>query len=297
MRTGISLGCLIMVCLICPLVGCSEIRANERQTIKDEKVVTQSPRREYRNMVYIPAGDFMMSTGSTQLARRRVSLKAFYIDIYEVSNEEYAGFIAADGYHKPEYWSKEGWAWRSTNQITMPKWWKEGRYRIGPRHPRFPVGGVSWYEADAFARWAGKRLPTEAEWEMASRGTDGRLFPWGNESIEAEGSVRANFEPLDDGNIYAGQIDSYPLGKSPWGCYNMLGNVWEWVRDSGQRGRSWHSGLPERDPVYLIDTGFKLLRGGSWYKRSGIYDNFFRFVVEPGTMEYDDIGFRCARDA
>ena len=297
MRTGISLCCFTLACVMCLLAGCSETKVDERKNIRDDTVTNPPKRREYRNMVFIPAGEFMMSTGSTDRARRRVHLKPFYIDIYEVSNEDYDAFIRDGRYSRPEYWTKDGWSWRATNQILMPKWWKTGRYRIGPMHPRFPVGGISWYEADAFARWAGKRLPTEAEWEKASRGTDGRLFPWGNDSIDAGGVFRANFEPLNDGNIYAGQIDSYPEGKSPWGCYNMLGNVWEWVADSAQRDRSWHAGLPERDPVYMADTGFKLLRGGSWYKGASVYDSFFRLVAEPGTMQYDDIGFRCARDA
>ncbi len=284
-------------CLVALLVGCGETKIDEHKNIKDGKNVVVPSRKEYPNMVFIPAGEFLMSTSSTDQGRRRVHLKAFYIDIYEVSNAQYEGFISDGGYAREELWSKEGWAWRSSNGVTMPKWWKTGRYRIGPMHPDYPVGGVSWYEAEAFARWAGKRLPTEAEWEMASRGMDGRLFPWGNDPVDADGVYRANFEPVNDGNMHAGRIDSYPLGKSPWGCFNMLGNVWEWVADSATKNGRWYRTLPDKNPVFTAETGYKLMRGGSWYKGFSVYDYFFRLAIEPGVMAYDDFGFRCARDA
>lgn len=297
MRTCILTIILALGSALLVLVSCAETKVDERQNIREQSSSSPATRRKYREMVFVPAGEYMMSTGSSDRNRRRVHLKAFYIDIYEVSNERYGDFIRAGGYAKPELWTKAGWAWRSTNTITMPKWWQVGRYRIGPKYPDHPVGGISWFEAAAFARWEGKRLPTEAEWEKASRGTDGRLFPWGNECIETDGVFRANFEPYNDGNMYSGPIDSYPQGKSPWGCYNMVGNVWEWVADSALRTLNWHASLPVHDPVYTEDTGFKLMRGGSWFKSASVYDNYFRLVAEPGTMQYDDIGFRCARDA
>lgn len=277
-------------------LACSGTKNGDQQKVRvNDPDVRKN--RNYRNMVLVPAGDFLMSTGSTEQNRRKVTLKAFYIDLYETSNEEYARFIADGGYSNTRWWSADGWAWRQSTGTLMPRWWKSGRYRIGPAHPKYPVGGISWYEADAFARWAGKRLPTEAEWEKASRGTDGRLFPWGNDPIETGGKYHANFESLQDGHIYAAPVDAYPESIGPFGCYNMVGNVWEWVMDSGSADRSFYRTMPEANPLNSARTGFKLLRGGSWYRGASMYDSFFRLTLEPSALQYDDTGFRCAADA
>ena len=147
------------------------------------------------NMILIPAGEFVMGTDSEQAnadqkPAHRVYLEAFYIDKYEVTNAQYEEFILAGGYKKRKFWTEEGWAFiqkerffyiypsRETYHIDTPLAYGDNIVSTAPDHP---VIGVSWYEANAYARWAGKRLPTEAEWEKAARGTDQRIYPWGNE--------------------------------------------------------------------------------------------------------------------
>jgi len=248
-----------------------------------------------KGMVYVPAGWFRMSTGFENKGYRRVWLKPYYIDKTEVSNGQYARFIDAGGYKRQGFWRVDGWKWLQKSKVSAPRWWKEQRYRIGRRFPDYPVGGVSWYEADAYARWAGKRLPTEAEWERASRGDGARFFPWGNDPIYDDGKVFANFSSHDDGYIYAGPIRSYKQGKSPLGCWNMLGNVWEWVQD-WHLPQSGYQKLPLKNPVNIAPGERKLLRGGSWYRRVSFYILYYRFKAKPGSRKYDDFGFRCAAD-
>jgi formylglycine-generating enzyme required for sulfatase activity len=246
-------------------------------------------------MAYVPAGEFWMSIGAGEDKRRKIHVDAFFIDLTEVNNREYDRFIRDGGYRREELWSKDGWSWRTRLKIEKPRWWELGRYHIGPGFPNYPVAGVSWYEAEAFARWAGKRLPTEAEWEKASRGTDRRRFPWGEGNINQDGVFFANFETALDGHPYAAPVKAFPHGKSPYGCYNMLGNVWEWVADSWS-GTSWYLIMPERNPRGDSRGEMRLMRGGSWFREANYYDSYFRLILAPGERDYDDIGFRCAAD-
>ncbi|MCK4907266.1 MAG: SUMF1/EgtB/PvdO family nonheme iron enzyme [Spirochaetes bacterium] len=247
-------------------------------------------------MVYIPGGFFYMSTTTGNEKLKKIYLKSFYMDIYEVSNADYAKFYNAGGYRKSKYWSEEGWQWKIKNKIKKPKWWESGRYNIGPRFPDNPVAGVSWYEASAYAQWAGKRLPTEAEWEKASRGVDKRRFPWGNDDIHYEVVYYGNFETYNDKYMYSCPVKKFVQGKGPYGCFNMLGNVWEWLSD-------WHTGydyyktMPLKNPTGPSAGKKKLLRGGSWFKDPSYYESHFRYAENPGARKYDDFGFRCAVDA
>lgn len=252
----------------------------------------QLPERD--GMVHVPGGWSRLSIGDDGKKYRKVYVTGFWIDKTEVSNRDFGAFIKAGGYTNPKYWTKEGWAWREAEKITMPRWWAEQRYQVGPNYPEYPVSGISWYEADAYARWKGKRLPTEAEWERASRGDGKTFFPWGNAPIDYEGKVFANFAAYTDGFLYSAPILAFPQGKSPWGCYNMLGNVWEWVQDFWT-GEAGYTGLPERDPVNLKGDQ-KLLRGGSWFRHASFFVQYYRLAAEPGSRKYDDVGFRCARD-
>ena len=259
------------------------------------KTNVRRPAPSKKGMVYIPGGWFRMSTGFENKGYRRVWVKAYYIDTTEVRNSDYARFIDAGGYSKKEYWSPAGWRWLQKSKVTAPRWWQEQRYNIGRSFPEHPVGGVSWYEADAYARWVGKRLPTEAEWERASRGDGKMFFPWGNDPVDYNGKVYANFSSHDDGYIYAAPVKSYPQGKSPFGCWNMVGNVWEWVQDWYVNSEDYKK-LPEKNPVNNTPGGMKMLRGGSWYRSASFYIMYYRFKAEAGSRKYDDFGFRCALD-
>jgi len=179
-------------------------------------------------MALVPEGDFLMGTSPEDIfakehekPQRLVWLSAYLIDIFPVTNERYRLFMEAGGYREEKWWTAEGWKWRVASKIEQPLAWK----RKGWNRLKQPVAGVSWYEADAYARWAGKRLPTEAEWEKAARGVDGRTYPWGEEVPSRE---LANFHNIVGCTT---DVDRYPLGRSPYGCYDMSGNVNNWCQD------------------------------------------------------------------
>jgi len=248
-----------------------------------------------KNMVFIPGGWFFHSTSAGLDKRKKVYIDAFYIDKYEVSNADYGLFIKDGGYNKQKYWLSDGWAFIKKNKVTGPRWWKAGRYNSGPRFAAYPVIGICWYEADAYARWAGKRLPTEAEWEKASRGPTKRRFPWGNEDIHYEIIYHANFETYQDGFMYSAPVNKFPQGKSPYGCFNMLGNVWEYT--SSRYIKAYYKNIPVRNPRGPGAGTKRVVRGGSWFKDPSYYESFFRFGAVPTEKRYDDFGFRCAASA
>ena len=206
-----------------------------------------------------------------RLPRKTINLYAFYIDQYEVANSQYEPFILADGYQNRELWSEAGWQFIQANKIDRPLGLDRALYDA----PNQPVVGVSWYEAQAYAKWAGKRLPTEAEWEKAARGTDGRIFPWGNEMDW----TRVGYRLL---NRRTWDVGSYPKGKSPYGVHDCASNVAEWVAD-----------MPDQTDS---DQPQHIVRGGAW--------GAIRFEMQctHRTFEKPDyrglrIGFRCARNA
>ncbi len=151
----------------------------------------------------------------------QVALSAYLIDESPVCCAAYQRFIEDDGYGNPDWWSPRGWIWKETARITGPAAWE----KPGWDAPELPVAGVSWYEAEAYARWAGRALPTEAQWERAAGGPDALRFPWGRDLPRSE---HANF----DGRV--GMITPpgrYPAGRSPEGLNDMAGNVNNWCRD------------------------------------------------------------------
>src|SRR5262245_22175781 len=179
-------------------------------------------------MVLVPAGPFLMGTPEVDFIaedhekpQRTVTLAAFWIDVYPVTNARYARFVGAGGYERAEFWHPAGWAWRVRHKVRRPRMWDEA----GWDGPDQPAAGVSWYEADAYARWAGKRLPTDAEWEKAARGPDGRRYPWGDDWPDGG---RANF---DNAAGRTTPVGLYPDGVSPYGLHDMAGNVNNWTAD------------------------------------------------------------------
>jgi formylglycine-generating enzyme required for sulfatase activity len=179
-------------------------------------------------MVLVPAGPFVMGLPDNDFLaedhekpERTVTLAAFWIDVYPVSNARFALFLAAGGYERQEYWMPQGWEWLRSQQIAAPLQWQQPGWDGADQ----PVAGVSWYEADAYARWAGRRLPSDAEWEKAARGSDGRRYPWGNDWPTP---TLANF----DGRIgRSTPVGLYPAAVSPCGCHDMAGNVNNWTAD------------------------------------------------------------------
>ena len=236
-------------------------------------------------MVLIPSGEFIMGSDKVDTEGKgtefgtikpwyldehpahQVKLPAYFIDQYEVTNTAYKQFVKATGSRAPQTWQK-------------------GKVPAGREN--FPVTFVNWYNAERFCKFVGKRLPSEAEWEKAARGTDGRDYPWGN-SFDAN---KANTGDTGLGDLApVGQFES---GKSPFGVHDMTGNAWEWTAD-------WYRPYPGTD--YQSDAfgnQFKVLRGGGWggvghYAIPYFYRTSYRFYINPEGA-YPDAGFRCAKD-
>ena len=235
-----------------------------REKMEYAKVAITSDNLE--NMVEVPSGKFLYGDEKREESIER----SFRIDIYPVTNTQYEKFIHAGGYTKQEilqgFWSEEGRKWRVENNITQPRYWEDAKWN----QPDHPVVGVSYYEAEAYAKWAGKRLPTEKEWEKAARGTNGREYPWGNDFDKDKCNT------IESGIGATSRVTRYPNGVSPYGCYDMAGNVWEWTD-------SWYE-----------EGTYRVLRGGSW---SGVRDGARcagRGRSDPGPGDIG-LGFRCVR--
>ena len=218
-----------------------------------------------KDMILIPAGEFIMGTDSEeanadQKPAHQVYLDAFYIDKHEVTNAEYEEFILAGGYKKKEFWTEEGWDCIQKFQFGGDEWYQvETPLQYGENSvstdPDHPVIGASWYEAKAYANWAGKRLPTEAEWEKAARGTDGRFYPWGNEMDFSRLSYFPHVTKVQT-------VGSFANGASPYGVLDMAGSVWEWCTD--WYGESYYSQSPQKHPTGPDKGEYRVLRGGGW---------------------------------
>ncbi len=224
--------------------------------------------KDFKQMVLIPAGPFRMGSDKFEgeSPAHEVYLDAFYIDRYEVTNSMYKDFLDATGYRPPPFWGKAGY-----------------------NHPDQPITGISWESANEYALWAGKRLPTEAEWEKAARGMDERLYPWGDEWSESK-CRSSGMDTISEGPATVG---SFPDGVSYYGCHDMAGNVWEWCAD-------WFSfdyyGQSEyRNPKGPDEGSFHVLRGGGWNSK---YNEVRTTTRRGGCPDggYSCAGFRCVRD-
>ena len=258
--------------------------------------------------VYVPAGEFRMGSEAgydDEKPVHTVYLDAYWIDQTEVTNAQFTQFVAATGYKTTA--EQEGWGW--AYNATAAEWQQvSGAYWQRPQGPgsslnglaNHPVVQVSWLDAAAYCTWAGRRLPTEAEWEKAARGTDARAYPWGN---QFDGS-RLNFcdrncpfdwrdSGVDDGYEFTAPVGSYPTGASPYGALDMAGNVWEWVAD--WYDSSYYQNSPARNPQGPATGEYRALRGGSWL----YFDDFVRAANRyyyPPADRSSDFGFRCAQE-
>jgi formylglycine-generating enzyme required for sulfatase activity len=253
-------------------------------------------------MVSVAAGAFLMGRDRGRTDERpqhSVYLDAFEIDRYEVTNAQYRRFAEATGQSPPPYW-------------------QNGLYPLGQEDR--PVVGVSWSEADAYCRWAGKRLPTEAEWEKACRGTDGRIYPWGNRwdlgrlnvDLTRHLVAGAGNEVLPWQDAWSllqsspasrirpslQPIGSYPEGASPLGVFDASGNASEWVAD--WYNWSGYENLPDRNPLVTVPPWNHSVRGSAWYDPAGARgwaQTMSRCSARNSSHEIRDprMGFRCAR--
>lgn len=262
----------------------------ETYTVEEaQALLTPEQWAELDTMIGIPAGEFIMGTNRPRSAvqdqpEHRITLPAFRIDKYPVTNAQYARFVAQSG-HRP------------------PLNWAQGKIRSGTE--LHPVTMVSWHDAVAYARWAGKRLPTEAEWEKAARGTDGRRWPWGDLMDAARLNTYYNVSRTSD-------VTQYVAGASVYGVMDMSGNVSEWVSDNFRpypgsdappeyfQGRIAVSTTPLDETMQVVDLvpvdgSYKVLRGGSWKSDPFSTAAYHRNYSWPHYAS-DFFGFRTAAD-
>lgn len=254
-----------------------------------DALLTREQWQQLGEMVTVPAGKFQMGTDlknadAPSHPQHAVELKAYRIDKYLVTNAQYARFVAATGHR-------------------VPSDWKDGKIQQGTL--LHPVTMVSWYDAAAYAKWAGKRLPTEAEWEKAARGTDARRWPWGNEMDPKRLNTYYNMGSATD-------VTAFPNGASPYGLLDMAGNVDEWVEDDFEpykgtdaepevfKGKIAKVQSDQDQSMKLSDQvpvegKYKVLRGGSWKGDPFSTASYHRDYSWPNYAS-DFYGFRCASD-
>jgi len=233
--------------------------------------------------------------------RHRTDVRGYLIGRTPITNATYLTFVEGGGYEHRDWWSEEGWAWKEEYDISRPLAWAadlRGEWRLGglePLHPEHPVVHVSWFEADAFARAHGARLPTEIEWEKAATWDQekqfARRYPWGNRR-----PVPGQHANLDHRGCGTTPVGAYPDGASPYGCLGMIGDVWEWTSSAfdGYRGFVAH---PYREYSEVFFGGdYRVLRGGSWATRTRVATSTFRNWDYPQRRQIFS-GFRIARDA
>jgi len=231
-----------------------QVKLSPLSSSSPASTVREGRGKDQAEMVLIPGGESVREAGEGRF--KKVVLKPFWIDKVEVTNAQYARFMQETNHPKPAYWDDPAF-----NQ------------------PQLPVVGVSWADASAYARWAGKRLPSEGEWVMAAGGEDRRTFPWGS----SWGADRCNSTGSQDGFEGPAPVGKFPLGASPYGVMDMAGNVWEWLA---------YEPSPDASP----DSGTRIGKGGSW---ANSQEQARISSKAKGNVTLSDciIGFRCAMDA
>ncbi len=256
------------------------------------------------DQVLIPGGTVVIGTDDDPWAydnerpAHAEAIAPFHIDTAPVTNRAYLEFVDAGGYDDPRHWLDAGWAWRVEASLLAPEFWRrEGNEwtrrrfgRVEALPPNEPVQHVCWYEADAYARWAGARLPTETEWELAAMGSsvdDANLWHSGGRHSGLPHERPHRFGPSP--------VGSRPEGASKWGVHQMLGDVWEWTA-SDFRGYPGFRPFPYREySEVFFDDGYKVLRGGSWATHPDAIRTTFRNWDFPIRRQIF-AGFRCAHD-
>ncbi len=237
-------------------------------------------------MLLVPAGEFLMGSdswsGSEQPAHT-VYLDGFYIDQFEVSNAAFAEFLNEVGNQIEGVAGKAHWVEESDPDLRIHR--LDGIWQPDEGWENHPMNEVTWFGAASFCEWREARLPSEAEWEKAARGTDGRTYPWG----EAEPTCKmANFSGCFYDSV---PIDSYPEWVSPYGVYNMAGNVHEWTND--WYGEDYYANSPTENPTGPENGDYKVFRGASWFNANFQTRTTYRYPKLP-VLTYKANGFRCA---
>jgi formylglycine-generating enzyme required for sulfatase activity len=262
--------------------------ANEARSLLEGRTFKKAVAEEKetkKNMALIPSGLFTMGSnlhGLDETPEHQVFLDAFLIDIFEVTAKDYAEFLNTIKNPKSYYLNNK-----------FGTLFYNGQYLTQPGLGSYPINNVNWKGADAYCRFIGKRLPTEAEWEKAARGTDKRIFPWGNSTPTPERARYFQTWTEELGHRVMVPVSALPEGKSPFGLHNMAGNVKEWVDDWYDR-EYYVDSSEYKNPQGPIGGEFKVLRGGSWRDLGGFVYSSFRNNSDRATR-MDDYGFRCAQ--
>ncbi len=234
-------------------------------------------------LVFVQSGEFEMGSvegNEDEKPVHTVYLDAFWIDKYEVTNAQYAIFLNEMGNQI------EGEAtWLDAGDEDVHIHQSGGKWQADSGYSNHPAVEMSWYGALAYCEWAGRRLPTEAEWEKAARGEDGRMYPWGNETDSSLG------DHYRKGRGTA-PVGSYPAGVSPYGALDMAGNVWEWVAD--WYDDTYYQNSPYKNPQGSTSESHHVLRGGAWGLGEIYLRSTFRYWHSPVNLSSYYVGFRCA---
>jgi formylglycine-generating enzyme len=222
------------------------------------------------SMVLIPSGEFTMGKNSPNQTdwqpEHNVHIDAFYMDKYEITNKQYYNFCIQTNYPLPEFWGMQ-------------------QFKSGMEFPDYPVVGISFFDAQKYAAWAGKRLPTEAEWEYSARsGLLNNNYPWGNYAD----STKVNF-----GKKYKGILKIGSFAPNAYGLYDISGNVWEWTSDN--YSGDYYKISPTINPKGPENGRFKVIRGGSWHSGGMCVQTYYRNGLSPSWVDFA-VGFRCAKD-
>ena len=254
-------------------------------TLGDPRIDILSPA-----IIHVEAGEFTRGGDKNDDEKpiNQIYLDEFMIGKYPVTNLEFKEFIRDGGYNNQDFWTPEGWQWRKDKEIVEPGNWHDRKWN----GPNFPVVGVSWYEAAAYAGWLSRKtgenyaLPTEAQWEKAARGTKILIYPWGNEFDK-------NLCNSWEGGLHrTSPVGIFPGGESPYGCVDMAGNVWEWCND--WYDRDYYKSCPGKNPCGPSTGSHRVCRGGGWFYVAGNCACAIRFRLHPGGRGFD-LGFRLAR--
>jgi formylglycine-generating enzyme required for sulfatase activity len=291
----VAIGGILLVVVLLVLVGIylyNSLRSTESTPVTPTICPTQEPvpetttvsKKDGSVMVQVPAGDFYMGSRDSDDANADgdekpmhvVHLDDFWIDQYEVTNEQFALFLNEEGNQEEDEVNWVNVEDEGSNIVL-----ERGQYRPRSGYEDHPVTYVSWYGAQSYCRWAGKRLPTEAEWEKAARGTDGRIYPWGNDYNASK------INGKDSGLGGTAAVGSFSSGASPYHAEDMAGNVCEWVTDRYQG--DYYQAAPDHNP----QGASRVVRGGSWALPQGLARCASRFGFLPWVRR-DDLGFRCA---
>lgn len=260
------------------IIGCNS--EDTPDSLIEPNLLDKNPIIDTDEMVFIPAGEVTIGidektddTFGNEVDQQSVFVKSFYIDKYEVTNGQYMEFLLDTGHRKPKFWDNPNLNAQSQ-----------------------PVVGVNWEDAESYANWAGKRLPTDIEWEKAARGIDGRLYPWGNEYNTSFGNFDDNGNmdgKLDGYALQTASIGTYPNGVSPFGIHDMAGNVWEWVIATIDDNKMMNL-VNEKNNITngIVYT----IRGGSWTNGHGDTRTTVFYIYPAQCSDHSSsVGFRCVK--